>query len=588
MPKLTIDGKEYEGQQGQTIIQVALENGIDIPHFCWHPALTVAGNCRMCLVEVEKTPKLQIACATPIAEGMVVNSLSEKAIEGREDIMEFLLINHPLDCPICDEAGQCKLQDYAFDHSKGVSRFVEEKTHKDKRVALGPQVLFDGERCISCSRCIRFAQEVAEQPVLTFVNRGDHVTIVSNPEEGFDNNMSMNVIDICPVGALTSRDFRFKARVWDMSFTDSVCPGCSQGCNIRVAVRNNVIERLEPRNNPNVNTYWMCDHGRLNAYPPVNNERISGPRMKDANGFQLSTDYDSAARRIASELSKYHKDEVLIIGSAYATVEDNYVMSKLAREKFGKHSIPFITHFVGQDERMLLKADRTPNAFGATLAGCVSDEHYQHIHGERAAEMTVLELLRSRKVKAVFALPDDFLADSQLLEAFENVEFFACLASNESITSRRADVVFPASQWAERDGIFVNFDGWAQQLRPAVTTEYFMRGRDMLHMSRLDRFGSPYDKWARGNKRDAREGWRFVELVANNLGINWKYLHTEEVFDEIAKLIPEFKGMSYESIGTLGQPVADGRLARATQKPIYREVYQSESEQIESVGSVMQ
>jgi NADH-quinone oxidoreductase subunit G len=588
MPKFTIDGKEYEGQQGQTIIQVALENGIDIPHFCWHPALTVAGNCRMCLVEVEKTPKLQIACATPIAEGMVVKSVSQNAVEGREDIMEFLLINHPLDCPICDEAGQCKLQDYAFDHSKGVSRFVEEKTHKDKRVALGPQVLFDGERCISCSRCIRFAQEVAEQPVLTFVNRGDHVTIVSNPEEGFDNNMSMNVIDICPVGALTSRDFRFKARAWDMSFTDSICPGCSQGCNTRVAVRNNVIERLEPRNNPNVNTYWMCDHGRLNAYPPVNNERISGPRMKDANGLQQSTDYDSAARRIASELSKYQKDEVLIIGSAYATVEDNYVMSKLAREKFGKHSIPFIPHFVGQDERMLLKADRTPNAFGATLAGCVSDGHYQHIHGERAAEMTVLELLRSRKVKAVFALQDDFLADPQLLESFENVEFFACLASNESITSRRADIVFPASQWAEHDGVFVNFDGWAQQLHPAVTTEYFMRGRDMLHMSRLDRFGSPYDKWARGNKRDAREGWRFVELVANDLGINWKYLRTEEVFDEMAKLIPEFKGMSYESIGSLGQPVADGRVARATQKPIYREVYQSESEQIESVGSVMQ
>ncbi len=593
MPKLTIDGKEYEGQQGQTIIQVTLEHGIDIPHFCWHPALTVAGNCRMCLVEVEKTPKLQIACATPIAEGMIVNTLSEKSVEGREDIMEFLLINHPLDCPICDEAGQCKLQDYAFEHSTGVSRFVEEKTHKDKRVALGPNVLFDGERCISCSRCIRFADEIAEQPVLTFVNRGDHVTIVSNPEEGFDNNMSMNVIDICPVGALTSRDFRFKARSWDMSFTDSVCPGCSRGCNIRVAVRNNVIERLEPRNNPNVNSYWMCDHGRLNAYPQVNNDRISGPRMKDANGLQQATDYDEAARRTATELSKYRKEEVLLIGSAYATVEDNYAMAKLAREKFGKHSIPFIPHFVGQDERMLLKADRTPNAFGATLAGCVSDEHYQHIHGERAAEMTVLELLRSRKIKAVFALQDDFLADPQLLEAFEDVEFFACLASNESITSRRADVVFSTSHWAERDGVIVNFDGWAQQMRPAVTTEYFMRGRDMLHMSRLDRFGSPYDKWARGNKRDAREAWRIVQLVAGNLGRmsghsdTWKYLHTEEVFDEIAKLVPEFKGMSYETIGSLGQPVADGRAARLTQQPIYREVYQSESEQIESVGSVL-
>ncbi len=587
MPKITIDGNEYEAQAGQTIIQVALEHGMDIPHFCWHPALTVAGNCRMCLVEVEKMPKLQIACATPIAEGMVVKSLSEPATKGREDIMEFLLINHPLDCPICDEAGQCKLQDYAFDHSRGISRFVEEKVHKDKRVALGPQVLFDAERCISCSRCIRFADEIAQQPVLTFVNRGDHVTIVSNPEEGFDNNMSMNVIDICPVGALTSRDFRFKARVWDMSFTDSVCPGCSRGCSIRVGVRNNEILRLEPRNNPNVNGYWMCDHGRLNAYPPVNENRIDGPRMKDANGLQQPTDYDAAARKIAQELSKYHKNEVLILGSAYATVEDNYAMAKLAKEKFGKHSIPFIPHFVGQDERLLLKADRTPNAFGATFTGCVADEHYQHIHGEREAEMTVLELLRARKIKAVFALADDFLADPQLLEAFEDVEFFACHASNESVTSRRADVVFPASQWAERDGVIVNFEGWAQQMRPAVTTEYYMRGRDQLHMSRLDRFGSPYDKWARSSKRDAREGWRLVQFVANALGMNWKYLHTEDVFDEIAELVPEFKGMSYETLGDLGHPVSDGRVARVTQQPIYREVYQSESEQIESVGSVI-
>ena len=587
MPKFTIDGKEIEAQAGQTIIQAALDNGIEIPHFCWHPALTVAGNCRMCLVEVEKMPKLQIACATPVAEGMVVKSLSDKAIEGREDVMEFLLINHPLDCPICDEAGQCKLQDYAFEHSRGVSRFVEEKIHKDKRVPLGPQILFDGERCISCSRCIRFAQEIAEQPVLTFIHRGGHVTIVADPELSFDNNLSMNVIDICPVGALTSRDFRFKARVWDMSFTESICPGCSQGCNIRVGVRNNEIERLEPRNNPNVNTYWMCDHGRLTTYPPVNEDRISGARMKDANGIQQPTDFDSAARTIAQELSKYEKNEVLILGSAYATVEDNYAMMKLARKKFGKEMIPFIPHFVGEDERMLLKADRTPNAMGATLAGAVADEHYQHMRGEKEGERTVMELLRSRKIKAVFALNDDFLADPHLIEAFENVEFFACLATNDSITARRADVVFPASQWAERDGVVVNYSGWAQQLKPAVTTNYFMRGIDHLHMSRLDRFGSPFDKWARGHKRDAREGWRFVQLVANELGLDWKYLYTEDIFEEIAELVPEFKGMSYETIGNLGLPIQDGRAKAEPKKPIYEEVYQASTERIDSVGSVI-
>ena len=210
MPKVTIDGKEFEAKQGQTVIQVALENGIEVPHFCWHPGLTVAGNCRMCLVDVEKIPKLSIACATTVTDGMVVHTQNEKSLKGREDVMEFLLINHPLDCPICDEAGQCKLQDYAFNHSRGVSRFDEEKVHKDKRVPFGPRVLFDAERCISCSRCIRFGQEIADQPVLTFVDRGDHVTIEPYPGTELDNNLSMNVIDICPVGALTSRDFRFK------------------------------------------------------------------------------------------------------------------------------------------------------------------------------------------------------------------------------------------------------------------------------------------------------------------------------------------------------------------------------------------
>jgi NADH-quinone oxidoreductase subunit G len=505
---------------------------------------------------------------------MVVNTLSENAIKGREDVMEFLLVNHPLDCPICDEAGQCKLQDYAFEHSRGESRFDEAKNHKDKRVPLGPNVLFDAERCISCSRCIRFAAEVAEQPVLTFVVRGDHVSIISIPEECLDNNMSMNVIDICPVGALTSRDFRFKARVWDMSFTDSVCPGCSRNCSIRVGVRNNEILRLEPRNNPNVNSYWMCDHGRLNAYPPVNEERISGPLMRDGRGVQIPTNYEAAARATADALKKYSKDEVLILGSALATLEDNYAMFKLAHEKFGKHTIPFIPHVSGEDERLMLRADKTPNSTGARMLGLTAD------NGQ------ILEQLRSRKIKAVYALEDNFLADPQLLEAFEHVEFFACHSPNHGVTSRRADVVFSCSAWAEQEGTYVNFEGWTQNLRPAVTTTHQVRGMDHLNMSRLDRFGTPFDSWARGNKREAREGWRFAQLVANELGAHWKYLYTEDVFEDLAGSVKEFKGMTYESIGHLGQPVA-GSKSLDVKEPIYKEVYQDSTERIESVGSVM-
>lgn len=579
MPKITIDGREYEAKAGQTIIQVALENGIDIPHFCWHPALTVAGNCRMCLVEIEKNPKLQIACATTITDGMVVKTLSDVAVKGREDVMEFLLINHPLDCPICDEAGQCKLQDYEFEHSRGESRFREVKTHKPKRIAFGKNVLFDGERCISCSRCIRFAAEIAEEPVLTFVQRGDHVTIESVPEEGFNNNLSMNVIDICPVGALTSRDFRFKARVWDMSFTDSVCPGCSRGCSIRVGVRNNEIMRLEPRSNPNVNDHWMCDHGRLTSYPPVNDARITGARIKNAAGLAEQTDFATAGRRVAEALKKYSKDEVLLIGSPFATVEDNYAMMKLAKDKFGKSWTPFIPHVVGADEPKLLRGDRTPNSKGATLAGLSPDARTGGQHP------SILELLRGGKIKAVYSLEDDFLQDAELLASFENVEFFACHATNESVTARRADVVFGVSQWAEREGVFVNFDGWAQRLHPAVTTVYQVRGMDHLNMSRLDRFGTPFDKWSHSNRPDVRESWRFVQTVANELGAHWHWKYTEDVFEEIANNTPAFRSMTYDTLGEMGQPVAGGN--REVRQPLYVEVYQDTTERLESIGSVM-
>ncbi|MEO6695414.1 MAG: 2Fe-2S iron-sulfur cluster-binding protein, partial [Ignavibacteria bacterium] len=282
MSKLTIDDREIEFQQGQTIIQAAHNSGIEIAHFCYHPAMTVAGNCRICLVEIEKMPKLSIACATPATDGMIVRTKSEKVIHAQNAVMEFLLINHPLDCPICDEAGECKLQDYSYQYSVGFSRFDELKTQKDKRVRLGPNVMFDQERCISCSRCIRYCEEIVKDPELTFVQRGDHVTIETFPGEELDNPYSMNVIEICPVGALTSMDFRFKSRVWEMSFTDTICPGCARGCNTIMGVRNNQILRIEPRENLDVNDYWLCDWGRLNTIKNSNDEtqRINSPKIK--------------------------------------------------------------------------------------------------------------------------------------------------------------------------------------------------------------------------------------------------------------------------------------------------------------------
>ena len=530
MPKVTIDGKEFEAKQGQTVIQVALENGIDIPHFCWHPALTVAGNCRMCLVDVEKIPKLSIACSTTVTEGMVVHTQNEKSLKGREDVMEFLLINHPLDCPICDEAGQCKLQDYAFSHSRGVSRFDEEKVHKEKRIPFSENILFDGERCISCSRCIRFGQEIADQPILTFVQRGDHVTIEPYPGTELDNPVSMNIIDICPVGALTSRDFRFKARSWDMSFTETICPDCARGCNIRAGVRDNQIMRLEPRPNPNVNDFWMCDMGRLEAYPPVNAEtRVSGACVKKS-GKLHSASIEEAVHAIATSLKIYKPDEIAFVASPFATIEDNFAFRELA--KGVTKNIGYFPHIIGVDEKLLIRADRTPNAYGLKLLGIT----------EFGKDFS--ELIKNGKIKAIYSLEDDFIPRTGL--SLDRLEFFAAHATNKSHTTDKANVILPAASWAEKEGVIVNFEGWAQKLKPAIETSHHVRNLEYMNQSRLDRFASRFDRWATKKKNDAFESWRLCEMVGERLGKKNGYLYTEDVFEAAVKNISGLAGLSYE------------------------------------------
>jgi len=380
MVTVTIDGKPIQANEGQTIIEVARANGMEIPHFCWHPKLTVAGNCRMCLVDVEKNPKLVIACSTQVTEGMIVHTANERVIHARQAVMEFLLINHPLDCPICDEAGECKLQDYAYSHSIGASRFDEDKVHKPKRVELGPNVLLDTERCIMCSRCVRFCDEIAHKPQLTFTQRGDHVELTTFPGETLDNPYSMNTIDICPVGALTSRDFRFKARVWEMSATESVCPGCSRGCNIFTWVRNNEILRLTPRFNPDVNDYWMCDAGRLNSFRHVNADtRLKSPQMrKDQELAEVG--WDEAIARAASELKTFRKSEIAVIASPYSTNEDIYLLQKFAHDILGTRQMAFRMHEVpGDQDEILIRADKTPNARGATALGIPSGAAFDGI-----------------------------------------------------------------------------------------------------------------------------------------------------------------------------------------------------------------
>ncbi len=548
MAKITIDGRAFEVDPKLTVIQAARENGIEIPHFCWHPKLSVAGNCRMCLVEIEKMPKLAIACATQVADGMIVHTDTERVVKARNAVMEFLLINHPLDCPICDEAGECKLQDYAYQYSVGTSRFEEDKVHKPKRVELGPRVMLDVERCIMCSRCIRFSDEIAKQPVLTFTERGTHVVLATFPGTQLDNPYSMNVIELCPVGALTSRDFRFRSRVWEMSATESVCVGCARGCNTLMWVRNNEILRLTPRPNEEVNSSWMCDEGRLSTFKPVNSDRrLHGPIVRK-DGAHVEVGWDEAISRVVSELRTYKKHEIAGIASAFATNEDNYVFLRLMKEVLGVKLIGIADHVIpGSEDDLLLRADKSPNRLGArTIAGLADD---------RTGLDEILSGITAGTIKALYVLEDNIAVLPGVAEALANLDLLIVHSSERNETTAMADIVLSASTYAEKNGTFTNFQGRVQRIRPAVATLDQERALDGMAMSRWDRFAAQNDRWGKGPRRDSRSSWRIVAAIATALGARMKYTTAEEVFREIAERVPAFKGLTYLKLGSAGMTV---------------------------------
>lgn len=559
MGTIKIDNIEIPFAQGQTILQAAKEAGIEIPHFCYHPALSIAGNCRICLVEVEKLPKLTIACSTPATNGMVVYTNSPRAIKARNAVMEFLLINHPLDCPICDEAGECKLQDYAYKYSIGASRFDEEKNHKDKRVELGPNVMFDQERCISCSRCIRFCEEIVKEPQLTFVQRGEKVTIETFPGKKLDNPYSMNVIEICPVGALTSRHFRFKARVWDMSFTNSICPGCARGCNTIIGVRNNEILRITPRENLEVNDYWLCDWGRLETikWPTDKRLRILSPKIRKAeveynytgdiqqnseNPFN-EVSWDVALSRAAAEL---YEKKTLFIGSPFATLEDNYALKKLANEVIGTDEVYYLPfEDITFADKLLKVADRTPNSNGCKLLGF------------KPIDESVLNNIKSKKFELVYIMQDDLTRGIKLDDILENFESSIQQLSLKTVFSSYATVLLPQSTYAEINGTFVNFQNRIQRIRPAITTFKEDRIIGEYSISRLDRLGAHNDRWNKGYRFNSKPGWEILKQIAKCLNVDFKFENAEDVFIELCSQFENLKGWNYEVIGDKGKQILE-------------------------------
>jgi NADH-quinone oxidoreductase subunit G len=471
MVTFTIDGRELSVPKGTTIMQAAHANGIAIPHYCYHPGLSIAGNCRICLVEVEKFPKPAIACNTVVTDGMVVHTQqsSEKAREWQKAVMEFLLINHPLDCPICDQAGECKLQDYSYKLGNNTTRFVEEKEHGPKRRTLGPHVVFDWERCIKCTRCIRFCDEVSGTSELGMFLRGVHEEIGVFPGRPLDNPYSGNVADICPVGALTVRENRFMPRVYFLSDVPSTCGGCSRGCSINLAVYRNEISRITPRENQAVNRWWICDEGRLWGHKlrEADGARLSGPRGGSGDG--PAADPWKAAVGAATELLQQAGDgRIHLLASPRASVEETFLLARIAAVVPGGAKVYLSTHERGEDDEVLIRKDRAPNLRGArevleTAAGGFGDVAAL----ERALEAGEVDVLLALGPGLTGPVDDEPpVIDPSVLGRAGSL---VVLDAFPSVVSEAATVLLPTTSFAEAHGTYVNFAGRVQHSAKALT-----------------------------------------------------------------------------------------------------------------------
>src|SRR6266581_3544999 len=377
MINLTIDGAPVSVPAGTLVIEAAKQAGVLVPHYCYHPGLPVAGVCRMCLVEIEKAPKLQIACATPVTEGMVVHTQSRQARDGRMGVLELLLINHPLDCPICDQAGECELQDFTFQEGRPATRYSPDYAKRFNPVEdFGPDVLYVPNRCILCTRCVRFMEDVAQEPVLNVSERGDRAFIGIHSDGRLDHPWAGNVVDLCPVGSLLSKDFLHKARAWELDKTAAVCTGCSQGCNVTLDTRENVVVRVRPRPNLEVNRYFICDHGRMNYRWMNRGDRIEAPLVRRGAAGELhATDWDEAFDLVASRLRGSGGKAVALV-SPKASTEALFFARELFRGLEWSGAFQVV---MGEEAplagvpNLALRAERAPNGRGAELLGYSRD-----------------------------------------------------------------------------------------------------------------------------------------------------------------------------------------------------------------------
>ncbi len=523
---LTIDGKTVTVPDGVTVLQACEQAQSPVPFYCYHPGLSIAGNCRICLVEIEKTPKLQIACYIPAAEGMVVRTTSDQTLNARRDVLEFLLINHPLDCPVCDQAGECWLQDYYMQHGLYDARFNEQKVKKPKAVPLGPTVMLDAERCILCSRCVRFTDEISKTGEFGIFNRGDHSEVGLHPGKVLDNNYAGNVVDICPVGALTDRDFRFKCRVWYLGSADSVCNGCSRGCNIQIHYNRERrdfphvaggarVMRLKPRHNPDVNQWWMCDVGRY-GYHAIDDNRIAEIAVGE-NGSARRGLWEEAIELLGAALQQLQQakqpDRIGVVLSSHQTNEDLYA-AKRVFSALGVTQLVFQRPKPERADTLLLTADRSPNTRGAQALGLA--EGAERLLDKAAAGQLEWLIVFTQDLVDVFGA-------ARVRAAAARLKRFVFIGPNTNKTSAMAHLVLPSAAYAEKDGTFTNGQGRVQRINAA-----------------FECLG------------EARPDWEILRALATRLGVDVTFPDAASVFAAMAQGERAFAGLSYDVIGAQG------------------------------------
>jgi NADH-quinone oxidoreductase subunit G len=516
---LTIDGREVSVPRGTTILEAAKTIGVVVPHYCYHPGMSSPAMCRLCLVEVEGAPKPMPGCVTTVAEGQVVRTQSDDALDHRKSVLEFYLVNHPLDCPICDRSGECDLQDYVHAEGRGHGRGREPK-RVFGRDDFGGDVLFYGDRCVMCTRCVRFMSEVEQDHRLTVVERGSRSVIDTFYEEGLEGTYwHGNIVDICPVGALVSKDFLHKARAWDLTHTPSICTSCSQGCNIELHTRDNLVQRVKPRENLDVNGWWICDYGRHNYEWMNHQERLEAPIARRGGGSK-AVGWTDALSALLDKAGSLGGASVKAVASPFSSNEDLGALRALV-DGLGGGDIVFRSARA-EDEvplkgfpSLARRRDLAPNTSGAELFGMrrVGNDDATGGLESVASHDGILVVLGDRLADQ----PEDFGTGAAL---------YVYLGMHDSPAAAHADYVLPVTTHAEGEGTFTNHEGRVQRFLPAV------RAPGM-----------------------ARPAWLVVgALVAERSG-GAVSRAASEAFASLGPSAPAFGGITYDDIGARGAVV---------------------------------